>query len=406
MTSFGRLVTFWLLILAFCLLLLSVHKIWLTDELSLKEQGLLITFSLGMLGCAFLLLLQQKLKQLWYFLFFNINLLISLELLSRMLFPFLLSEDTTAQLNSFQHASYPENALYKAHPFLQYTGNPQSPNGKFNRLGFKGEDFIYEKKTGTYRVAALGGSTTERGYPQLLENYLNEHKTKGDSLDFEVYNFGISGWTSAHSLSNLLLNVLDFQPDLLIVHHAWNDVLIRNTWKEKFRNDYSHIYQNFRQPLVPDRYLLRLSMFYRYLKYMYDKEALNHGLETLSTNREGAYRNILPFSDMEELRPFQRNIKSMIKVAHVNEIKVLLSTQPHTHDSTAALFLSAPHIDQCNALLRAIAEADSSVYFLDLDSLISGKRDHLFIDLGHMSKEGLKVKATTFGDKILNEVIQ
>ena len=231
---------------------------------------------------------------------------------------------------------------------------------------------------------------------------MNQTKSK-NSVGFEVYNFGISGWTTAHSLSNFVLNIVDYQPDIVIIHHAWNDGLIRNTTASSFRSDYAHVYQPFQPPFIYDRYLLRSSILYRYLKWQVHHRPSWTALETATLIKNNAYDAGKNFQDTTELIPFRRNIETLIDLAQAKEMRVLLSTQPHSSDSSVALFFLAPHIDRCNAILRQLAKEKKDLWWIDLDHELSGKRNELFIDLGHMTEEGKQLKAELIGKLILSQ---
>jgi hypothetical protein len=41
-------------------------------------------------------------------------------------------------------------------------------------------------------------------------------------------NFGHPYWTTNHSVVNFMLNVLDFHPDFVVIHHGWNEERARN----------------------------------------------------------------------------------------------------------------------------------------------------------------------------------
>jgi hypothetical protein len=53
----------------------------------------------------------------------------------------------------------------------------------------------------------------------MMEDYLNAHASAGDGR-FEVLNFGLGFYTTAHSLVNYVLNVVDYHPGYLVIHHA------------------------------------------------------------------------------------------------------------------------------------------------------------------------------------------
>ncbi len=103
-----------------------------------------------------------------------------------------------------------------------------------NSLGFRGKEFASKKPEGTYRIAALGGSTTfgyypatssdETAYPAVLERLLNEGKPNTLVRRYEVINAGVPGYSLRSSLQNLASRLLYFDPDMVVVYHATNDV--------------------------------------------------------------------------------------------------------------------------------------------------------------------------------------
>src|SRR5207237_10599921 len=131
------------------------------------------------------------------------------------------------------------------HHFLQCYCVPSTSANKltwnlstYNIFGFNGRDFAYAKPPGVIRIAALGASTTEDGYPAMLEEYLNT-RIAAQSNRFEVMNFGHAYYTSAHVLVNFVLNVIDFATAYVIIHQAANNQSARASEPE-FRWVYSH----------------------------------------------------------------------------------------------------------------------------------------------------------------------
>jgi hypothetical protein len=115
------------------------------------------------------------------------------------------------------------------HPFSQCIGNYKnkavSSKYHINSLGFTDDEFIMEKPKGVIRIAALGGSTTAgyEAWPNQLERLLNT----GSKHQYEVMNFGIEGYNTAHSIVNLALHVMDFQPDIVSLHDCYNEPMAR-----------------------------------------------------------------------------------------------------------------------------------------------------------------------------------
>ncbi|MEM9024273.1 MAG: SGNH/GDSL hydrolase family protein, partial [Bacteroidota bacterium] len=145
-------------------------------------------------------------------------LLIGIEMSGRWSYRLWADEPTRAAVEELTDRATPGRMIFTGHPYVHYTG---VPNKGFNNRGFHGSDWAREKPAGVFRVACIGGSTTARGYPADLEAWLN---TRADTV-FEVLNVGLGGWTTAHSVANFVLNVVDYNPDLVVIHHAWNDVV-------------------------------------------------------------------------------------------------------------------------------------------------------------------------------------
>jgi hypothetical protein len=111
-----------------------------------------------------------------------------------------------------------------------------------------------------------------------------------------------------------------------------------------------------------------------------------------------------------ELGVFRRNIETIIDVASARQIKVVLTTMPRSTDERYShLFASkrlstAPnHIDQFNEVLRSIAANHDRLLFVDLDKLMTGKENHLFLDLVHVNDTGKRMKAEYLGKRIIDD---
>jgi hypothetical protein len=264
-------------------------------------------------------------------------------------------------------------------------------------LGFVGRDFAYAKPPGVIRIAALGASTTADGYPAMLEEYLNA-RVAAQSNRFEVMNFGCGYWTSAHVLVNFVLNVIDFAPDYVIIHQAANDEDARASEAE-FRGDYSHHLKVFQQPRIVDRYILRVSVPYRALKFY-----LNPNPEWMFVEAASQIRRKVPQRALNarELGVFRRNIETIIDVASARQIKVVLTTMPRSTDKRYT-HIHIHHLDQLNEVLRSIAADHDRLLFVDLDKLMTGKVNHLFLDPVHVNDTGKRMKAEYLGKRIIDD---
>jgi hypothetical protein len=209
------------------------------------------------------------------------------------------------------------------------------------------------------------------------------------------------GWyTSTHAVVNFVLNVIDFAPEYVVFHEAWNDQIARNT-RAPFRNDYAHAFQSFQEPDIPDKWPIRASIIYRYGKHRITREPDWMFLDAAlvrQNNRPAAVR----YDNPAELYPYERNIRTIVDLGMLRGITTVLTTQPHSTDPAVDQYEVAPHIDQCNAVMRKIAaEYGDRVVFVDLDSLMTGTMNGVFVDIGHVDWRGDEFKAHRIGEAIL-----
>lgn len=324
--------------------------------------------------------------------------------------------ETKNILSDYISATYPELRMYKRHPFLLFTGNPnyhsnskQNSGVKFNKFGFIEDnrkyrpDFDYNKPAHTIRIACLGGSTTADGWPWLMEDYLNENK-KDTTIKYQILNFGMNSYTTAHSLVNFVLNVVTFSPDYVIIHHAWNDNdgRLRGAIPGEFRSDYTHGLKSFEQPYIIDLIPIRTSIIYVLIKKYFNNRPDFAYLETYNVIYDRK-RTHYWYSDTTELKYYRRNIETITDIALSKNMKVMLVTMPHTSNINISGFNACIGINQANSVVRKIKRNYiGKMLFLDLDSIMTDKMDTCFKDIAHMTENGIRFKAQTIGKVILN----
>jgi len=157
--------------------------------------------------------------------------------------------------------------MFYAHHYSGYALKPnyqREPFERINNVGFRGEDIAPEKPEGVYRIVALGGSTTFAVYLPWTESYpyhlQQELRERLGTDKIEVINGGLTGSTSAESFHRLATQVLPVDPDMVIIYHAYNDLLPR------VFDDYQDDYYHFRKsdpnspPGMTRFYLYRLAL--------------------------------------------------------------------------------------------------------------------------------------------------
>jgi lysophospholipase L1-like esterase len=128
--------------------------------------------------------------------------------------------------------------------YLQYTLNPNATLKKgnvtytVNKDGYRDEIYTLAKPKNTFRIIVLGDSITfgslvqeNDRYTEVLESALNEYST---GLNYEVINFGVSGYSPTNEVAFLEEIGLDYEPDLIIIGYALNDAVSRDNVEGEF----------------------------------------------------------------------------------------------------------------------------------------------------------------------------
>lgn len=297
------------------------------------------------------------------------------------------------------------NTLFRGNAFTQFTGRPgrihysdtdaTSDGIAYNRHGFIGPDWPYAKPAGVLRVACLGSSTTASGYPIILEETLN---TRADGTSrFEVLNFGMDYWCSAHSVVNYMLNVRAFAPDFVVFHHGWNEFEAVAS-RQRITPDYSHAYHSF-SPQRPPAWLripLRLSLILRLgisqFGSLYWTDLQSALFQSQTT--EPAF-----VEHPERWASFKRNVEALIALTTAEGVHLVLTTQPRSTDPMAKYADYAATIDMANSIIRSMTAGHPNVSLIDLDALMTGQ-NHLFKDIAHVTPLGRRFKAEAIADAI------
>jgi len=306
-------------------------------------------------------------------------------------------------LERFQEFVHTNGLMYEARPHTVFVRRPRPEFA--NSLGFKDVEWSLEKEPGVPRILCLGASTTEGGNqekrPGQFPFLLGEELERRTGRRFEVLNAGISGWTTAETLVAWFLLLQDYEPDLVVIHHAINDLWPRN--RDGFRADYTHWRRPLRMPEygAADRLLIGLSDAYAWLR-MGDSHRL--GINRLSTTPEPP---VLPWERDGHLpagseAPFRRNIETIGISAEGRGASVLLLTMPsspgHRPDPGSHWL---PGLAEHNQILRDLA-AEHGWMLADAEAWPDEdpQAAEMFLDIVHLSKEGNLAKARIVADEL------
>lgn len=112
--------------------------------------------------------------------------------------------------------------------FMEY--RPQDPN--INNAGHRGPDFQHAKTPGTLRIALLGDSVGygysvpyDETFAARLADQLNRRAQTQYGLGVELYNFSVSGYSTAAEAELYRVRVRDYRPDFTLLAYVLNDPL-------------------------------------------------------------------------------------------------------------------------------------------------------------------------------------
>ncbi|MSR76135.1 MAG: hypothetical protein EXS68_00910 [Candidatus Ryanbacteria bacterium] len=294
-------------------------------------------------------------------------------------------------------------------------------NGVRHIVSRHGEYYPFKKEFGTYRVVAMGGSTTQNfvggtHWPKLLEEKLSrEYPNK----KIEVINIGNSGYSTAQMIILLTLDVASWQPDLIVASENINDLLA--SYFPNFVPDYANKYETpsfLPSPSTTSR-LLGWSRLYWVLKSR--GQALSYRLDDLRGDvyHRRSYTNEPPKEGQEV---FRRNWETIVRLTKARGIKIILATQPlepsleywdrhmryKTYNDIAIYPLHEEflaHHHRFNDIIREVARVEG-VPLADNDILFGGSQQY-FTDLVHYTRAGIEKLADTYdaligSQKLLN----
>jgi len=202
-------------------------------------------------------------------------------------------------------AYYYQSRIHAFDPFLQ--AKPPSPE-------------FTEKSKETFRILALGGSTTfnrdldkKDRYPGVLQDLVQKSNPE---LNIEVFNAGMDWYTTKHSLINYITNLREWQPDLVIVMHAINDLYRSFSDPDFTIKPYDRLWSHFYGPSINGA---KPPQFARYLL-----GRLSNAWFSELRYRE---RN-LPLQRYVSLNDFRRHLGYLIHHLKRDNVQVVLMTEP------------------------------------------------------------------------------
>ncbi len=290
------------------------------------------------------------------------------------------------------------------HHYLNYITTPNYQRGELshNSLGFRGAEIADPKPDSSYRIVAIGGSTTytefvrknSKTYPFLLEQILREEY---QHPNIEVINAGVPGYNSWESLMNLQFRVLDLEPDLILVYHGTNDVHTRLVRKSDYKGDNSAKRQQWQLPAIStwDKSavlrIIRRKMGWSQQVWLQDVVSKQNYIPEYDRKKA-----------LEENPPiyYDRNLRSMVAIAQANGIDIMLATWANSPEFDDYSNTEAYQIGfkEHNEVIKGIGE-DLNVPIFDFGQSMDTSKQY-WHDGRHVNKDGALLKAQIFAQFI------
>jgi len=259
-------------------------------------------------------------------------------------------------------------------PYVTYVPDPAYES--HNDLGYRGPEITLPKPESTFRIVAMGGSTTystgttaEEAYPALLQSILRDEY---GYTNIEVINGGVSGYTTWEILTDFQFRVLELEPDMLIFYEAVNDLVVREQVSvDCYRGLNPQRGLNAQRGLFVERNAaLPASALYRLvaipLRWMPNPLALDSAFEPTRVQcaPDPGDMTLEKRLAANTTVYYERNIRNLMALAQANGVQPVISSWVYNVESTRPeLWRTA--IAEHNAITRQIAD-DMTIPYIDL----------------------------------------
>ena len=284
------------------------------------------------------------------------------------------------------------------------------------------ELYPVEKPNGTTRIVCFGGSTTEERingmhYPLALQSLLRRRLGRNT---IEAINVGNAAYTTTHSIILLEFDVIYWKPDIVIISHNINDLIV--SYWSGLTFDYSNKYgdEYFASPISKDtisctNLLLQHSRLYWVMRNRLKRIFARADVRSA---RRGHYPET---PDPLAVQIFRQNLSTFIQIARSHGITVMLATQGMVpkEEYFRPLFFEpyndkviypfhdefVKHFRYFNEIIRQVAR-EENVWLVDNERLFTGQASY-FKDYVHNNARGLDKLAQNYADFIIeNGLIQ
>jgi lysophospholipase L1-like esterase len=256
---------------------------------------------------------------------------------------------------------------------------------RINRLGFRGPE-IREPKGHTYRIVALGESTTfgctlnegDRPWPELLEEMLRTRLKL--RCPVEVINAGVPACNLEHNLRRLAADILPLKPDMILSYHGFNGFRLLDEALPSVSGTAPPAYPQRPLKLLADcEYRLKMLRFRkRHQTKPVATPAVQRGF--MNSRYAQAYRQLIDIARTNGITLALANFS--MAVNQVSDPKVIEFYRGGFPSVYAQIGANELHSSLVSQLGR-----ENQILLIDTQPALDGQNEK-FIDLVHLTQEG------------------
>lgn len=240
-----------------------------------------------------------------------------------------------------------------------------------SRSGDYGVSKIIASKEEKYKIAILGGSTTDgelyafKSWPEYLKERINKN-------NISIYNYGVAGYGAGQEMLRLIRDILPQKPDLILAYNGYNDFC-----------EYS--YAGFRN-LLNFKYLASVMQFAgNHLKDSYGNDKQVYcGEETFSDN----------FSRWLTAVKIMYKLADLYHIPFIDFLQPMLCDKPNKSKEERLLCnFDVPYRITARGFRESFASlSDKQEYLVDLSDIFDDTYN-IYMDICHVTEKGNKIIA-------------
>jgi lysophospholipase L1-like esterase len=315
------------------------------------------------------------------------------------------SRTALSGLSESQWLDYDRLPVGELKPYVEFAprANYRSATVNTNERGFRGHAVQSPKPSGRVRIVVLGGSAAfgsgassdAATFPARLEAALRARSQR----DVEVVNAGAPAYVSGQELARLTFEVLDLEPNVVIVYNGFNDLNSPLLFDSRpgYPSNFSWLERT-----------AQFNSFRRLLAYRIQLGVHESGLGFWARRVAGVRDGVLltaPAADADILETYRRNLERMVVLLQARGVRVVCVFQPTllakrrrtAAEEEVVAYMERRHPGYARrfvALLPGAVEAmrrvtsARGVAFVDLSSVFDDAAETIFFDTAHVTDRG------------------